>query len=108
MRWGSTNVIIFLSASVFLWPLQTFGQEITAGSNVQVSSARADRSHYETVVAADPKNPQRLLGSAVISTVGHSFQHRTIVYTSLDAGKSWEPTLEVPVGLISRDPAVAY
>ncbi len=108
MRRESANVIILLSAWVLFWTLPTFGQEIAAGSNVQVSSAHPDRFHYETVLAADPKNPQRLLGGAVISTVGDNFQHRTIVYASLDAGKSWEPTLEVRAGLISRDPAVAF
>jgi hypothetical protein len=98
---------IVVCTLMLLSPVEAFGQQhIRVGPNVHVSKKRADRSHYETLLAADPNNPKRLLGGSIIAT--ERGQHKTIVYASLDAGKSWEPTLELDEALTLRDPACAY
>lgn len=46
-------------------PLQA-ASPIRVGPNVHVSAARADRSHGELVLAADPEDPDRLLGCSML------------------------------------------
>lgn len=107
-RRARAMIPIHLWAVFFLSTLPAFGQQtITVGKNIHVSKAHPDRSHYETQLAADPKDPKRLLGGSIIATLDEQ-QHKTIVYASFDGGKSWEPTLEVGADLTSRDPAVFY
>ena len=42
------------------------GQHISVGPNIQVSVARNKESHFETVAAADPRDPNRVIAAAMI------------------------------------------
>src|SRR4029077_18888287 len=58
---------------------------IHVGPNVFVSVANASRSHYETLIGADPTNPNLLLGCAIIETIHPSPQlYNTVAYRSGD------------------------
>jgi len=84
--------------------------QITVGPNVHVSKANGQRAHFEVLVAADPDNPNHLLGCSIIeATKQPSTQGRhTIVYSSMDGGATWQPTLEVDRGDFSTDPACTF
>jgi hypothetical protein len=69
---------------------------ITVRSNVQVSVAHAKVSHGEVLIAADPTDPNRLIGCSMV--VADPLNKRVvggITYLSTDAGATWVPTLEV-------------
>lgn len=86
-------------------------QNIAVGPNVHVSKVYPDRQHYETQVATDPTHPERLIGCSIIAPAEKErspVDHKTVVYVSGDGGKSWEPTLEIGPGLISRDPSCIF
>ena len=84
--------------------------QITVSPNVQVSSTNADRAHCEVMVAADPENPNHLLGCSIIEANQPSTQvWHTIAYRSIDGGSSWQPTLEIDRGFSgSSDPACTF
>jgi hypothetical protein len=82
---------------------QTRGS-ISVGPNVRVSTSRPDEAHYETHAAADPKNPNRLLATAIIYP--KTEKRGTIVYASADGGKTWTPTFQGDFLENTGDPAV--
>ncbi len=70
-------------------------QIIKVGTNVQASLANKERDHLEVSLASDPENPDFLVGCSMIKAAQPSSQfYDTIVYTSLDAGKTWRASLE--------------
>ena len=84
--------------------------QISVGHNVQVSKANSTRVHAEVLLAADPHNPNNLLGCSMIEPKGPGSQFfNTIAYSSTDGGATWQPSLEVDRGLLgSADPACAF
>lgn len=83
---------------------------IHVGRNVQVSVAHRETPHYETLLAADPSNPRRLMACSMYEVQQpSSSEYATIVYLSTDGGASWRPTLTVRSGGYgSGDPACAF
>jgi hypothetical protein len=81
-------------------------QQIIVGENVLVSSEQ-EKMHGETLIAADPKDPNRLLGCAVMWLDGAS-RRTTMVYASFDGGKNWKPTLDTKGFFDSSDPAITF
>lgn len=68
--------------------------KITVAPNVQVSIARAQEDHGEVLVAADPSDPNRLVGCSMIFP--DPLQRRWsdgITYFSDDGGAHWAPSL---------------
>jgi hypothetical protein len=84
--------------------------KITVGPNVQVSSARAQENHGEVLVAADPSDPNRLIGCSMIFP--DPLQRRWsdgITYFSDDGGIHWTPSLYVDSGAMGTgDPACGF
>ncbi len=71
------------------------GARVEVGPNVQVSRAYSNRHHVEVILAADPENPQHLLGCSMVMTEPLSRQvYTTLVYSSMDGGRTWQPTLD--------------
>lgn len=81
--------------------------EIVVGPNVQVSAAHGADSHYEVLVAADPRNPKNLIVGSFIYPDDNT-EAGSIVYASFDGGATWQPTLQGEDLLHTSDPAVAY
>ena len=79
---------------------------IMVGPNVHVSKAFSNISHGETYLAADPNNPDNLLGGAML-TSQRPDQPTVVTYASSDGGKSWRPTLTLKQNSHS-DPAAAF
>ncbi|HUR59714.1 MAG TPA: sialidase family protein [Opitutaceae bacterium] len=80
---------------------------IVAGPNVQVSAARGGDTHYEVLVAADPKDPKKLIVGSFLFPDSNT-EGSTVVYASGDSGITWEPTLGGNALLETSDPAVAF
>src|SRR5262245_21568592 len=80
--------------------------EIRVGPNVQVSRAHERIAHNEILLAADPKEPGRLLGCSMAFDPARNRTY-TIVYASADGGQTWTPTLETADLEFSGDPACA-
>jgi hypothetical protein len=81
--------------------------QITVGPNVQVSKDRPDMVHDEVLLAADPSNPNRLIGCSLaipaygvsIPSEGGGIRHLSgLVYMSDDAGKTWRLATEFASG----------
>jgi BNR/Asp-box repeat len=119
-RW----VGFFLKASFFLTLALAVGvasvpaARITVGPNVQVSKTRGQMVHNEVIVAADPGNPDHLLGCSILTPANdlpkYSFTNfvaprtsATIAYVSFDGGNHWAPALEVSRGNYGTDPSCA-
>ena len=99
------GVVLFSSCLVFgQLPVR---QPITVGKNVHVSSERGQVEHGEVVLAADPGDPQRLLGASM-QVSGEKNRLTTVVYASSDGGSTWIPTLETDSFTLSGDPSVAF
>ncbi|MEW6742665.1 MAG: sialidase family protein [Planctomycetota bacterium] len=81
--------------------------EILVGPNVQVSLAHPDLEHGETTLAADPSDPQRLLGASMVLPA-EANKLITVVYASRDGGATWEPTLETGEFETSGDPTLTF
>ncbi len=90
--------------------LHTVRAQIKVGPNVQVSKDRPDMVHDEVLLAADPSNPNRLIGcSLAIPTYGVSIPFGSmgirhisgLVYMTDDAGKTWRLATEYPSGAAS-------
>ena len=80
---------------------------ITVGRNVLVSKAREKFAHGEVLLAADAKDPNRLLGcSMIVSDKGN--RGWTVTYASSDGGDSWMPTLETAGLSNSFDPSCMF
>jgi hypothetical protein len=84
--------------------------KITVAPNVQVSIARAQEDHGEVLVAADPSDPNRLVGCSMIFP--DPLQRRWsdgITYFSDDGGAHWAPSLFVDSGVMGTgDPACGF
>jgi hypothetical protein len=80
---------------------------IEVGPNVQVSKANEQLTHDEILLAADPKDPNYLVGCTIVYSpvVNNGY---TAVYTSKDSGKTWAPTLTTEKMKFSGDPACAF
>jgi hypothetical protein len=71
---------------------QIEGQQISVGRNVQVSQANSSSAHGEVLMAIDPKRPERMMASSMVSSIEDNKTY-TVVYTSIDSGATWKPTL---------------
>lgn len=82
------------------------GQRIRVGRNVAVSRARADVSHNEVLLSADPDDANHLLGCSMTASAA-SNRISTVVYRSSDRGETWEPVLDTTAFKFSGDPTCA-
>lgn len=83
--------------------------KIQVGANVRVSNANSALAHRESVIAADPSTPSRLV-IAAICKLPRSAREQIIVYRSDDEGGTWTPCLDRqpdPKGIVT-DPALAF
>jgi hypothetical protein len=108
---GTTKIDARFLLSLALSTAAGFGQKITVGPNVQVSKAHPDLPHYEQRVAADPKDPNRLVGGSMtlvpdMNGYNGDGGYRVITYSTFDGGMTWEPTLES--GDRGADPNYAF
>jgi hypothetical protein len=72
------------------------------GPNVQVSLSQPRLQHYETQVAADPRQARHLIAGAYVVNSDRTIDN--VFYVSLDHGRTWKHTLTVPR---SADPSCA-
>ncbi len=83
---------------------------ITVDRNVHVSVARAQYPHDETMIAADPRDPNHLLGCSHIDNGGplsSPVAFHDIAYFSHDGGRSWSVALETDRTKFASDPVCA-
>ena len=84
---------------------------VHVGPNIQVSRDRAGIYHGEVVMAADPRDPKRLLaGSMFLPPPVDPAVSKVVVYASDDGGESWSCRLE-HVGTNPRsfaDPTIGF
>jgi photosystem II stability/assembly factor-like uncharacterized protein len=73
---------------------------------VLVSAARSEEAHYETHAAADPRDPGKLLATAIVYP--KKGRRGTVVYASSDGGKTWTVSFQGDVLENTGDPAVGY
>src|ERR1051325_7334401 len=86
---------------------QPRGSMVTVGPNVQVSTARPKSPHFELLNAADPTNPDHLMGCSIIYEKAQQ-RGATIVYSSFDGGKTWSVTLDEKRLTGTGDPICTY
>lgn len=78
-------------------------QRIEVAANVHVSAAHPAAPHFETQIAAHPRDSAHIIGCAMrFSTRENRFT--TVVHLSRDGGRTWRQTLELDRGLTSFDP----
>ncbi len=80
---------------------------VRVGPNVRVSAEHPSDTHYEVVVAADPRDRARLVVGSIIYPESAA-TYGTIVYQSSDGGASWHETLGLPALDHTGDPAAAF
>jgi hypothetical protein len=80
---------------------------VVVGSNVHVSKEREAISHNEVILAADPKDPKRLLAGSQIQ-YAPEIDSQSIAYASFDGGKTWSIAVERKEVKKANDPAVAF
>jgi len=80
---------------------------IRVGPNVRVSAEHPRDTHYEVVVAADPRDRARLVVGSIIYPESTA-TYGTIVYQSSDGGASWQETLGLPALDHTGDPATTF
>lgn len=68
-------------------------EEIEVGPNIWVSAQNRASAHFETRIAVDPANVQRLLACSMVFSAEKNAVY-TIVYASRNGGASWTPTIE--------------
>ena len=88
-----------------LWRGKAITNQITVGTNMQVSAQRADQQHYEVQIAADPENSKHLLACSMRRA--NEPWHSVVVYASFDGGTTWNETLHISEGYVS-DPSCIY
>jgi hypothetical protein len=81
--------------------------QISVGPNVQVSRSRAQTPHFELLAAADPTNPDHLMGCSIIYPK-LAIRGATIVYASFDGGKTWDVTIDEQALAGTGDPICTY
>ena len=79
---------------------------IRVGPNVLVSRALPDLAHNEVLVAADPDDPNLLVGCSMTFSA-EANRISTVVYHSSDGGRTWAPRLDTRAYQFSGDPACA-
>lgn len=89
-----------------IFPQFINAQQITVGENLLVS-VEPEKMHTETLIAADPRDSNRLLGCAIVFLDG-ARRRSTAVYASSDGGKRWKKTLDTRNFFYSSDPAIAF
>jgi len=103
------NRLLNTTACLLLGFASVAAQQINVSKNVQVSLARKDKAHNETLIAADTNNADHLLGVSMALSVGWDAMMHTLVYTSFDRGKTWSLTLDTSAEPgFSGDPACAF
>ena len=80
---------------------------IHVGPNVHVSSSHAAWAHFETWLAADPKDSKHLLGGSVVFNP-EAAKYESFAYASFDGGASWVETMHADEGWMDADPATTY
>src|ERR1039458_4598395 len=101
---GNTEVITMIPyalrraafAAAILAPAALTSQAapaITVGPNVQVSADRARLPHYEHLAGAHARDANKMMACAMVGdpSRGHDY---SVVYTTVDGGKSWRHTLD--------------
>jgi hypothetical protein len=83
---------------------------IDVGPVVQVSKAYASVPHYESLAAADPDHPGRMITCSMVypSTGERSYLMHQYCYVTFDGGKTWEGTLKSEILWGNGDPAPIY
>ncbi len=85
-------------------------KQIVVGPNIQVSKELGSLAHGEILLAADAKDPSRLLGCSMVFSEEKN-TNSIVAYASFDGGKTWSPTLKIfPEEDVccNTDPAVTY
>jgi hypothetical protein len=85
-------VLLPLVSWLALFCSQLEGQQISVGRNLQVSQANSSSAHGEVLMAIDPTRPERMMASSMVSSIEDNKTY-TVVYTSIDSGATWKPTL---------------
>lgn len=98
--------IVFGVTFILLGITDSAGQ-IVVGRNVQVSKVLENMPHYELLLAADPGNPDRLLGGSMVWSEEKN-KFLLVAYASFDGGRTWTPTLTVDEKETFQDPVPAY
>lgn len=80
---------------------------IRVGPNVRVSASHSSDTHYETVIAANPRDSSRLIIASIIYPQDAA-AYGTIVYASSDGGDTWSPASGLSELGHTGDPALAY
>jgi RNA polymerase sigma factor (sigma-70 family) len=82
---------------------------VTVGPNAQVSKSLSELGHAECVVAADPKDSNRLVVGSMYDPKGFSLP-KVVGYYSRDGGKTWEVAFERKddPDAMGADPAAAF
>lgn len=80
---------------------------IQVGPNIQVSKAHENDAHYETLLAADPRNANNLLGTSMAFSEEKN-KWLLLTYSSADGGKTWAPTLTIDQPETCCDPTVVF
>jgi hypothetical protein len=86
------RIVLILVLVLVLSSYSIGAQQISVGKNVQISQANGSSAHGEVLMAADPKRPERMMASSMVSSIEENKTH-TVVYTSTDSGATWKPTL---------------
>src|SRR5438132_13049686 len=88
--WWKVGRIVFLAAAAAVAVVDVPAQQaqlISVGPNVLVSAARSKESHFETVAAADPRDPNHIIAAAMIGK--GTTDAAAAVYFSADGGGTW-------------------
>jgi hypothetical protein len=101
-RWVSSGVAVLLSSATSLGQSQ-----VVVGPNVHVSTSEAGQALAEMQIAADPANPQALIACSMLE-LSNENRMSTVVFASVDGGKSWKKTLDTRRYENSGDPACTF
>jgi hypothetical protein len=102
--------VLLIAVQATLVGIPCEAQVITVGKNVRVTAADPSVPHGEVVIAADPRDPSRLV-SAAMAYFPNKPGATTVVYATTDSGNTWRKTLQHEEGAYFRggaDPTVAY
>src|ERR1051325_1548970 len=81
---------------------------ITVGQNVQVSSDHPRWAHYEHLAGAHFRDPNKMMACSMVTDPARGHDH-SVVYTTVDGGKSWKKTLDADlVKALTGDPVCVY